>query len=139
MKNQQIRSLLALLVAGLGGAWIVTQGGARSAVPNATALSIEALNSASTEIERMRALVALVAAWRQSNPTGPTPGNREFATLLIESGKDDLRGVSDGQLVDRWNAPYWIASSGEVRSAGLDRVFYTLDDLVEGRNHPIEF
>jgi len=134
MKSQRIRRLLALLVAGLGGAWIVSQDGTAAATSGDGSLSTDTMNHAATEAERTKALAKLIADWRRQNPTAPTPGNREFVTLLGQSGESVLRGVIDGQFVDGWNTAYWIASSGEVRSAGIDRIFYTLDDLVEGRN-----
>jgi len=99
-----------------------------------TGLGIEALDEAATEVERMRAVAGLVADWRQKNPDAAAPGNRQLVRMLSASMGREPPGVLDGQLVDGWRTPYWITSSGEVRSAGADRTYYTLDDLVTGRN-----
>lgn len=71
--------------------------------------------------------------------------NQQFVNALLGANKgkqpllahDNPRVNPKGELIDAWGTPFFFhqnsRNSVEVRSAGVDRLMYTDDDIVAGR------
>jgi hypothetical protein len=100
----------------------------------------ESINLAPTTIlENMRTTIRQYGARYGGNPVG---NNSEITSALSGDNpkqinflkQDGNRLNANGELVDPWGSPYFFHQiSGqemEIRSAGPDRIMYTVDDLV---------
>jgi hypothetical protein len=92
-----------------------------------------------TILENLRTSVRLYGQMFGGNPVGTNPeitaalmGNNPKHLNFLKA--DGNRVNANGELVDAWGTPYFFhqlsGSQTEIRSAGLDRIMYTLDDLV---------
>jgi hypothetical protein len=90
------------------------------------------------DLEIVGEFIGLYSKVFHSNPIGL---NEDITAAL--TGRNPQEGilfppnnamVVKGQLVDRWNTPYWFHPSSshqmEIRSAGPDKNLFTTDDLV---------
>lgn len=76
----------------------------------------------------------------------PTGSNRELVAALAGENAHRIRFIdpaspfinADGELIDRWRVPLFFhfveANDVGVRSAGPDRVMWTVDDVVMGEH-----
>jgi hypothetical protein len=92
-----------------------------------------------TVLENMRTIIRQYGQMFGGNPVGTNPeitsalgGNNPRKINFLKA--DGNRVNANGELVDPWGTPYFFhqlsGTQMEIRSAGPDRVMYTVDDLV---------
>lgn len=106
--------------------------------PELSALISHPHQSEQERIEYVGRVIFLYRLALGSNPTGHN--ELVVKALLGENEKGaaflpkDCPAIQHGELVDQWGTPYWFHSVSpkkmEIRSAGADKVLFTIDDVV---------
>ena len=89
-------------------------------------------------LEYIDQILGIYRYFFKENPV--STGNKQVLEQLMGKNKynlvfldSDNRRILDGQLIDQWGTPYFFhaleADQMEIRSAGVDKVMWTSDDL----------